>query len=296
MASPLRPTLAALCLLAGCAAAGPGPKSPPAWVTAPAAVEAVLATGRCETPPADDPYGLLPPERMCEGRVPAPVAALLRALPEAVFHLSRERLERDLTGPTKFTAMRGMGARPDVMVWGNGWEVRSFEGPDPQTTFFQVIGPFDCGKATHESRYAATSSCAAPALAGRGYRVHKGVPVDVSARLLPKEPADAKAYRHYAALRGELQGPDESRLARVPVMRWYMTFDPEDPNPDTLPDSDPRVFGGENYAHLGFIVWNGREWAPYTTVPRAYWPCHPVEPGTRPCATFDETHDRFVKD
>ncbi len=87
-------------------------------------------------------------------------------------------------------------------------------------------------------------------------------------------------------------GLDNFKLQYVPVMRWMIEFDPDNP----LPASDPHTFA-YRAGHFGFLVWNGERFTLEQRVPRRLWPCRPVYPGDSPCSDpYDSLADKFVVD
>jgi hypothetical protein len=107
---------------------------------------------------------------------------------------------------------------------------------------------------------------------------------DVTAQLTPPEQVmGADTLKGYGQ-RGSGDQPflDGSRLDTLPVARWIVESDPDNPLP-----KDAYTFDGGYLAHAGFLLWNGDHFETRATVPAALWPC----PSERPSCLED---DRFV--
>lgn len=136
----------------------------------------------------------------------------------------------------------------------------------------------------------------------RAYRVKDGaLPEDVTNELLPAQPAFTHAERrHYgpyiasslSEARDEDLALDVSKLQYAPTMRWSVVgFDPVTP----IPDDDLRRYG--DWAHFGFVVWNGAKFELRQQVTKSLWPCSPVTKGAAPCSRFpDGGPDPFLTD
>ncbi len=108
----------------------------------------------------------------------------------------------------------------------------------------------------------------------RAYRKVAGQPIeDVTAQLTPPEQVLGKvALKRYEQLGASGPFLDDSRLDTVPVARWIVESDPENPLP-----KDAHTFDSGNYVHAGFLLWNGDHFETRATVPATLWPC-PVDP------------------
>src|SRR5690606_8638414 len=82
----------------------------------------------------------------CSGPLPEHLAWLIRNIPESHPFLDAAKREQAATSKQRYKAVRGYGSRPDFVAaihdFSQFW-VRSFEGPDPDTTVYVVYGP-DC--------------------------------------------------------------------------------------------------------------------------------------------------------
>lgn len=232
----------------------------------------------------------------CQGSMPAHLAAVLLAIPEAQIHLSRSTRERQLSQRAWFKAVPGAGDRPDFMaVQGDVW-IRSFEGTNPDSTVYLISAPFDCadGRALDvdaaQPMPVSAGDCRQAYLQERVYRVSgSGAPVDITAEAMPSRPVFNEADRKRYAAQGAQLVLDRSKLQYGPAMRWVVRLaTPGDA-------ADARSYGEWKRAHLGFVVWNGERFVLRDTVPRNLWPCDPVAPGDTACAGYaDAGRDPFI--
>jgi hypothetical protein len=167
------------------------------------------------------------------------------------------------------------------MVVGQQW-IRSFEEVRPGDTAYLMF-PQRCDPET-------TKGCA-NLEGGLVYRLNdQGEARNITSQVAPPKPRLMPAERSlYLAHGGLAISLDASKLRNVPTLRWYMEFDPDTP----ISDSDPRRFG--NFAHFGFLVWNGRRFEAKQRVPRSIWPCRPVSAGAKTCSR-EIGPDPFVKE
>lgn len=232
----------------------------------------------------------------CQGTMPAHLAAVLVAIPDAQIHLPRAWRQREVAQRAWFKAVPGAGQRPDFLAVQGGLWIRSFEGSDANTTVYLVSAPFECvdgrvldAEAAEPVRVPA-GDCRQALVQERVYRVSgTGAPVDITAEVMPARPLLGEAdNKRYAAKGGEVT-LDRSKLQYGPAMRWYVRFD------GAGTSADARSFGEWSRAHLGFVVWNGQRFEQVDSVPRSQWPCDPVAPGDAVCGGFaDAGRDPFV--
>jgi hypothetical protein len=232
----------------------------------------------------------------CQGTMPAHLAAVLVAIPDAQIHLPRAWRQREVAQRAWFKAVPGAGQRPDFLAVQGGLWIRSFEGSDANTTVYLVSAPFECvdgrlldADAAEPVRVPA-GDCRQAFVQERVYRVSgTGAPVDITAEVMPARPLLGEAdKKRYAAKGGEVT-LDRSKLQYGPAMRWYVRFD------EAGTPADARTFGEWSRAHLGFVVWNGQRFEQVESVPRNQWPCDPVAPGDTVCGGFaDAGRDPFV--
>lgn len=232
----------------------------------------------------------------CQGAMPAHLAAVLIAIPEAQIHLPRAWRERELSQRAWFKAVPGDGQRPDFLAVQDKLWVRSFEGADPNTTVYLVSAPFECvdgrlldADAAEPVRVPA-GSCRQAFVQERVYRViGNAAPVDITAEVMPARPVLGEAEKKRYVGRGGRLTLDHSKLQYGPAMRWYVRFD------EGSASSEPRSFGEWNRVHQGFVVWTGQRFETRDTLPRSQWPCDPVAPGDAACGGFaDAGRDPFV--
>lgn len=232
----------------------------------------------------------------CQGTMPAHLAAVLVAIPEAQIHLPRAWRERELSQRAWFKAVPGDGQRPDFLAVQDKLWVRSFEGADPNTTVYLVSAPFECvdgrllDAGAAEPVRVPAGSCRKAFVQERVYRVTgNAAPVDITAEVMPARPVLGEAEKKRYAGRGGQLTLDHSKLQYGPAMRWYVRFD------QGSASSEPRSFGEWNRVHQGFVVWTGQRFETRDTLPRSQWPCDPVAPGDATCGSFaDAGRDPFV--
>lgn len=232
----------------------------------------------------------------CQGTMPAHLAAVLVAIPDAQIHLPRAWRQREVAQRAWFKAVPGAGQRPDFLAVQGGLWIRSFEGSDANTTVYLVSAPFECvdgrvldAEAAEPVRVPA-GDCRQAFVQERVYRVSgTGAPVDITAEVMPARPLLGEADKKRYAARGGEVTLDRSKLQYGPAMRWYVRFD------EAGTSADARSFGEWSRAHLGFVVWNGQRFEQVDSVPRSQWPCDPVAPGDAVCGGFaDAGRDPFV--
>jgi hypothetical protein len=269
----------------------PPENTPKPWVRY--AVERAMGA-KCSAYDLRSPGGPIPetseffPAGGCKGRMPAHLVRLSLALPDDALNMTRAFRERDLNRDVMFPAAPGHGRRPDFLALGRLWVIRTFEGPDPNVTVFAVWG----------------GACGPPRLGSSTdvwpcthrtyplfYRVvGDGPPQEVTDELWPGPPVITPEQQ--AVLDEHSPGPvylDVYKLGDAPTMRWSMDFDPDNP-----PKHNAPLPPGWARGHFGFLVWNGTHFEKHFTVPRALWPCTPVEKGAEKCASDIGFNPEFI--
>lgn len=284
--------------------------APDPWT--PYAIEKSMGAEWCPEAPDDDRGrggGLL--NRPCLGPLPRHLAEVLVGIPTGDIFLSAEVRASYALKPQPYLALPGLGARPDFMTDVDileGIVVRSFDGIDSADTVYLVVGPFLCidedPLVEREGEYVLqTAGCQSAHADTRLYKwTSAGVLRDVTKDYLPlpKLSPDERA----------LTGPfkprlDISELSYVPVMRWttllrdrlhpdleYVHDYAPVPMPDWVPDTK-RL--GDNKLHLGFVVWNGKNFESRQRVPRSLWPvpyCDSLRPD-KWCRVYGRTPGRY---
>jgi hypothetical protein len=236
--------------------------------------------------------------------VPADIAEFLLSLPAGDLGVPRQVLQQVLRAKAFVVEIPHADGAPDLRVTltndpGHGYWLwlRSFRGGNADVVHYLVQFSLRCDMRTDataaEQARALQGACAQPAGPAidtglLAYRVAAGgVPGNVTASIAnPATLLGADAMARYQSMGGGDPYVDDSRLDEVPVFRWVMEFDPEQP----LPASDPRAFDHGSYVHAGFVAWTGDGFASSDTVPRSQWPC----PQHSPSLCADD--DRFVGD
>lgn len=285
--------VSSLSLLAGCASA-------PAIST--------------ETFSEDHPPGLAYPALDTGRRVPAPedISRLLLSLPVQDVLASQELRQRYLQGNLWMQEVPAQASSKNYLVIDRngseyGFWIRSFQGARPELTGYLVEIRGVCAElhgsdpAYAEPVAEAKRQCSVRGTGYfdsgmRAYRVTEGqLPEDVTASIAP-DPVVAKAQRErYAALTASPIFADDMNLEKLPVFRWIIETDPDQP----IPVSDPHTFYNGHRAHAGFVVWNGERFENRKTVPRALWPCEKWlddDGNVLPCPDATPEGDRFVRD
>lgn len=289
----IHPLLLSLSLLAGCT-------SIPAPVAQASAAESL--------PGLPSAYG---PHVEGGKYMPAPevISHFLMSLPTHDILISPTARRRYLQGKVLVLEVAGeASSRNYVVVYRDastyGFWIRSFQGNNPDLTGYLVEIQGLCAEL--DSANSVQAAVIATQCRGghekyfdsgiRAYRVTEGQPPeDVTASIAP-DPAVAKAQRErYAALSASPILADDMNLDKLPVFRWIVETDPEQP----IPVSDPHAFNNGHRAHAGFVVWNGERFESRKTVPRALWPCEKwLEEDGRvaPCPDSTPEGDRFIRD
>lgn len=243
--------------------------------------------------------------------MPAPeaISRFLLSLRTRDILVSMASRQRYLLGNVLLKEVPGEpGGRNYVVVDRNessyGFWIRSFQGATPKLTGYLVEVQGLCAE------YEPTDPTQAVAVADRcrygrekyfdsgirAYRVVEGQPPeDVTANIMP-DPALVRAQRvRYAKIGAGPVFADDINLDKLPVFRWVVEADPEQP----MPVSDPHTFYNGHRAHAGFVVWNGERFENRKTVPRALWPCEKWlddDGSVLPCPDATPEGDRFVRD
>lgn len=123
----------------------------------------------------------------------------------------------------------------------------------------------------------------------RAYLKIAGQPLkDVTANITsPERMLGTGTQQGYEQQGASLPFLDGSRLDRVPVARWIVESDPDNPL-----RKDAHTFGKGSFAHAGFLLWNGNHFETRTTVPATLWPCIDKTPQKDSWACPKD--DRFV--
>jgi hypothetical protein len=261
----------------------------------------IAATG---TPPLSGVATLgmsMPETRTALKSLPKDIANFMLSLPPTDF-----RATPDVWQHTMLQAIGGMmvipriTGRPDrrismVAPVGSSIWIRTFESENPDITGYLIQVRFGCELLKDSPVQLPEGSVQAICTEypngwiGSGLRAYRkvaGQPIeDVTARLTPPgQVLGTDTLERYEQL-GAGGGPflDDSRLDMVPVARWIIESDPENPLPE-----DAHTFDGGNLTHAGFLLWNGDHFETRATVPASLWPCPPDQPSS---CTDD---DRFV--
>lgn len=228
----------------------------------------------------------------CEGPMPAPLAKLLRAIPERDIHLPVAWREQRLRSDVAFKAVPDSGQGPAWMAVMDDIWIRSLPGRSATDTYFLVGAPFECVDGTAldpdeaEPVDLEAGACKQAYISQRVYRVQgEGAPVDVTAATVPAPPALPAA----GAAGGDYLKADRSRLQYVPVLRWSKETS------EAPKTRDPRGFSQWGQVHLGFDVWTGARFERRDTVTARQWPCRPAQHGQPACSAIgDAGQDPFV--
>lgn len=233
---------------------------------------------------------------------PAAIAEFLLSLPTRDVLVPRELRQRYLQGKAYVVEVaRPQGAADYLVIDQNGpkfgfW-LRSFQGSTPGVTGYLLQVRAACsdivGASFNEPAVEAQRICGQPRAERvdsglRAYRIVAGkAPMDVTHTLAnPNRTLGGKRLQRYRALGANAVAIDDSRLDRVPALRWVVESDPEQP----LPADDERSFEAGGMAHGGFLVWTGDRFVVRDSVPRSLWPCAADDQAH--CA--DPDNDRFV--
>lgn len=275
------------------------PSTPDPWT--PYGVEKGMGAQWCPEDPNDDSgrtrYGGL--NRACLGLLPRHLAEVLVAIPTEHIFLPTDVRAYQARRSQPYLALPGRGKRPDFMASIDileGIQIRSFEGTQPSDTVYLVIGPFKCidhdRLIAREGEYLVeTEACKAAHAEPRLYRwSRKGSLRDVTREYLP---APAITQAEQALTAPFVPYLETTRLERAPVMRWTIYLkdasppgraDDHDYDPVPMPDWVPKSRRLGSGLHLGFAVWNGKNFELRQRVPRALWPlpsCDPLRPDVR---------------
>lgn len=275
-----------------------------------------LLTG-CTSVPADSTEA--PPETLpglayprLEGaqrtHAPTAVSKLLLSLPVEAVLASPGLRRRYLQGDVWVEQVPGDAGKANYLVVDKngsnyGFWIRSFQGSRPEVTGYLLEVRGECAelRAADPTHWVpvveAVRQCAKAGAVHfdsglRAYRVIDGqAPEDVTDSIAPDPEVSNKAMLEYHASIGasEVFALDDN-LARLPIFRWVVEFDPENTSTSTA----PPMFDGGHHAHAGFVVWTGERFERRATVPRALWPCRVGRPTE--CPPRPGYEDPFVID
>lgn len=242
----------------------------------------------------------MPETRIALKGLPKDIEDLVLSLPPADF-----RATPDIWQYTVRQAIGGMmlipriTGRPDrrISMVSSGdsalW-IRTFESENPAITGYLIQVRFGC-ELVKDSPIQLPEGSAQDICLGypnawigsglRAYRKVTGQAIeDVTAQLTPPEQVlGEETMERYRQLGADGPFLDDSWLDRVPVARWIVESDPENPLPE-----DAHTYDGGYLAHANFLLWNGDHFETRATVPASLWPCPP----NRPSSCIDD--DRFV--
>ncbi|WP_145974294.1 hypothetical protein [Stenotrophomonas pictorum] len=176
---------------------------------------------------------------------------------------------------------------------GSSMWIRTFESDNPAITGYLIQTQIGCELLKRspirslENNAQSTCTDFRQKWVGSGLRAYikvAGQPIeDVTTQLTPPQQVlGEKTLKRYEQLSAGGPFLDDSRLDTVPVARWIVESDPDNPLPE-----DAHTFDGGYLAHAGFLLWNGDHFETRATVPAALWPC----PSELPSCLED---DRFV--
>lgn len=275
--------------LAACASTPPGDLAASAAdqqpSIPPAPAETVTTSGIPSLPGI--PYLSLPrpPDDAPRQPVPQDIADLILALPPADLDVPATALQQAMqkTIGTVMEVPRIPG-RPDRLVkmyaaHNSAFWVRTFESENPDIQGYLLQVKIDCEllrdirlDSTVGSPWRRCFDSDRPSM-GSGLRAYlkiAGQPLqDVTASITsPEYMLGTVTQQSYERQGASLPFLDGSRLDRVPVARWIMESDPDNPL-----RKDAHTFGKGSSVHAGFLLWNGDHFETRNTVPVTLWPC-----------------------
>ena len=240
-------------------------------------------------------------------RTPAAISRFLLSLPVEDVLAPEQLRHRYLQGDVLAEAIPGSGEQEYLVIDSDGasygfW-VRSFQGARPGLTGYLVEVRGKCselraGDPAYGNPVAeAVRQCAVTGALHfdsglRAYRVIEGQPPeDVSGSIAP-DPAVSSAamLKHYFSIGASEVFALDDNLHQLPIFRWVVEFDPENPSASTA----PPIFDGGHHAHASFVVWTGERFERRDKVPRALWPCKVGRPSE--CPPKPGYEDQFVID
>ncbi|MEA9886049.1 hypothetical protein VDG05_17210 [Xanthomonas campestris pv. raphani] len=219
--------------------------------------------------------------------IPDEIAAGLLSLPTDSLQVPRPLLKHLLEKESSYVVEIPHGTSPsDYRITSTGqsgaayfiW-VRVFQGVPPGVVGYLALVSASCKELEQlppdKTMDAARQQCAKPGnqrLGGglRAYRIANGQAEDVTTSI--RQPVDTlghELYKRYQAAGASEAFLDASRLDQVPVGRWIMELDPEQP----LAEDAPRAFDRGMLVHAGFFLWDGDHFENRDTVPARLWPC-----------------------
>ncbi|HAY42683.1 MAG TPA: hypothetical protein DCY59_03655 [Micrococcaceae bacterium] len=217
--------------------------------------------------------------------LPPDIESIIASLPASDLSLPAIDLPMLLNQSRAFVLeIPRISERPDRLVSaralpGAEFWVRSFESENPDVTGYLVQLRIDCRLLTNVPSETwltlARTQCVNNERSGfdsglRAYRKTRNQPIeDLTGTIVrPEEALGTKVLRRYATATASLPFPDSTRIDRVPVIRWIVESDPDNPL-----SKDAHTFGNGSFAHAGFLLWNGERFETRITVPTALWPC-----------------------
>lgn len=163
-------------------------------------------------------------EGSCHGMLPAHIAWFIRNIPASHHYLTKAIRDAATGSPQNYISVPGHGRRADfavIMDSLDGMWLRSFEGSDPDVTYYLVHGP------------ACYGDCIAQRSPLTFYRLYKTIRnsrvEDATVQFQIPPPMTAEEQKKYAPLVSEEQeasdgdiSPDVNHLARKPIVRWLL--------------------------------------------------------------------------
>jgi hypothetical protein len=251
----------------------------------PAAAITVTTSGSPSLPGI--PYLSLPRPSDDAPRQPVPqdIADLILALPSADLGIPATALRHAMHTtigtvmevpriPGRPDRLVKMHAGQDSMFW-----VRTFESDNPNIRGYLVQIKIGCDNLRNtvvdhsaDSAWRRCIDADRPSM-GSGLRAYLGItgrPLqDVTASITsPEHMLGTVTQQRYQQQGASLPFLDGSRLDWVPVARWVVESDPDNPL-----RNDAHTFGKGSFAHAGFLLWNDDHFETRATVPATLWPC-----------------------
>ncbi|MGV8960615.1 MAG: XVIPCD domain-containing protein [Stenotrophomonas sp.] len=267
--------LAALLLSsAACASAPP----------APTPSDAPAASGTPSLPGLSNPSYHVPVNTRSQP-LPSDIADLLLSLSSSDLGLPGGTLQVAVSrAKASIMEVPRIAGRPDRLISAlaprdSALWVRTFESENPDITGYLVQVDIDCRMLQDlpkdASLEAAQAQCSTKARRGFGGQLRAYLKTgnhpaeDITHTITPPEQLlGAEVMNRYLKATASEPFPDGTRLNRVPVIRWVVEADPDDPLA-----KDENTFAWGNKAHVGFLLWNGDHFETRATVPAALWPC-----------------------
>ncbi|MGV8960617.1 MAG: hypothetical protein ACOH1V_09535 [Stenotrophomonas sp.] len=270
----------------------------------PTPAETVTTSGTPSLPGI--PYLSLPrpPDNAPRQPVPQDIADFILALPPTDLAIPATALQQAMQ-KTMGTVMEvpRISGRPDRLVkiyadQDSAFWVRTFESANPDIQGYLVQVKISCDllrdirwDSIAGSPWRRCLDSDRPSM-GSGLRAYlkiAGQPLkDVTASITsPERMLGTVTQQGYEQQGASLPFLDGSRLDRVPVARWIVESDPDNPL-----RKDAHTFGKGRLAHAGFLTWNGKHFETRATVTAALWPC--IDKTPRKDSWACPKDDRFV--